>query len=414
MDSASNPLALQKVKLLHQVVTKNYLDLDKLLSAYVTVGKDLFGLEVGIASKVQGDQYTVVAVSENSFGIEAGALFELQDTYCREVVKFQKTIHVHHAGTTEPYKSHPVYENLKLESYISAPVYVDGKIFGTINFSSTKVKEGPFDEFDQDLIGLMANSIGSFVEMKNAQEQSDKHREQAHLSSRLESLGQMAGGIAHEINNPLAIIGMSSANIRAVLESDPKNTDKLCEHLDTINATVERVSKIIGSLQSIARDSSEDPLKEELVGEIVENAYSICREKLKNGEVKFNIEGDLKVKLPCRGGEVSQVLLNLISNAYDAVRDTNEKWIKLQIVESAEALVLSVSDSGWGIPSDVRARMMDPFYTTKSVGKGTGLGLSISRKIMEMHGGQLLLDEKSKNTKIDMVFQKPQTLKLAS
>lgn len=398
--------ALHKVKILHHVVTENYLDLDKLLESYLSIGNDLFGLEVGIASHVSGEDYNVTAVSKNPFGLKEGDQFELKDTYCREVFKYQKTVSVDKAGETEPFKSHPIYENLKLESYISAPIYVDGDIYGTLNFSSLKARSVPFGEFDQDLIELMAKSIGSFIEMKEVKSIADKHKEQAYLSSRMASLGQMAGGVAHEINNPLGIISMSCVRLESLLKEDTVDTKKTHETVSIIENTVKRIGGIVQGLKSISRNTSMDEMELEDLGEIISNTLSVCSEKIKSRNIEVRVVDFAEIKIPCRGGEISQVILNLISNSLDAVEDLDAKWIEIKVLENKDFVVVSIVDSGSGFTAEEADKIMEPFYTTKPAGKGTGLGLSISKKIVELHGGELKADLKSKNTKIDILLNK--------
>ena len=104
------------------------------------------------------------------------------------------------------------------------------------------------------------------------------------------------------------------------------------------------------------------------------------------------------VDIDCRAGEIVQVLLNLLNNAYDAISESSEKWIKVELKKEPKSIAIWVTDSGGGIPTEVQKKIMQPFFTTKEVGKGTGLGLSISRGIIESHHGQLILDTSSANT----------------
>ena len=103
---------------------------------------------------------------------------------------------------------------------------------------------------------------------------------------------------------------------------------------------------------------------------------------------------------------MSQVLLNLLFNARDAVRDLKDKWVRLEVMNLSDFVEFSVTDSGTGISNAVRERIMQPFFTTKDVGQGTGLGLSISRGIVEAHGGRLYYDEKSQHTRFVFVIPK--------
>jgi signal transduction histidine kinase len=108
---------------------------------------------------------------------------------------------------------------------------------------------------------------------------------------------------------------------------------------------------------------------------------------------------DPALSISCREVQIAQVLLNLLENAFDAVMEQQgEKWIRIEVAVQAGSVVLSVIDSGPGIPPELKTRIMEPFFTTKEVGKGTGLGLSLSRAIVEEHGGKLELTEEAGHT----------------
>src|SRR4029077_10772522 len=106
--------------------------------------------------------------------------------------------------------------------------------------------------------------------------------------------------------------------------------------------------------------------------------------------------------------QVTQVLLNLLSNAYDAVENQDERWVRIAVDIHDDEVQIGVLDSGPGVPDDIAARIMEPFYTTKEIGRGTGLGLSLSKGIAEAHGGRLELDPHARPTRFTL------TLKLAA
>lgn len=219
-------------------------------------------------------------------------------------------------------------------------------------------------------------------------------------SARLSSLGEMAAGVAHEINNPLAIIHGKSTVLSMQLAKSPPDVPGASECAQQIAATCHRIENIVHGLRSLSRDGGSDPLTSEAIQDIITQAVSMCGERLHNHGV------DLRLVLPshpirvdCRLVQIGQVLINLINNAFDAIKNSPEKWIELKIVDSNEWLQLHVTDSGSGIPLAVREHMMQPFYTTKRIGEGTGLGLSISHSILESHGGSLRYDESCANTR---------------
>lgn len=219
-------------------------------------------------------------------------------------------------------------------------------------------------------------------------------------SSQLASLGEMAGGVAHEINNPLAIIKVKSDLLLQMIDEPTIDSIKLKEGLKKVSETVDRIAKIVKSLRTFSRDSDLDTFETVDIYKLIQDSTDLCYEKFKNHRIKMRIEKSDEVLLSCRVVQIGQVILNLLNNAHDAVLNTQDPWISIQYsVLNTDKIQISVTDSGHGIPEDVANRMMNPFFTTKEIGKGTGLGLSISKGLVEAHGGQLFYDAKSKNTR---------------
>jgi PAS domain S-box-containing protein len=260
------------------------------------------------------------------------------------------------------------------------------------------IHRGKVVEWTED--GRALRAIGThsdITELKAAQEA-------LLYSSKMVALGEMAGGIAHEINNPLTIIKGHADRMRMMLEKENFEPTALATSVSQINLTVERISKIVAGLRNFSRDSSELYFESQLLIDVVSDALSFCHEKLKSHSIEIEVTGDRSLKVMCSRVQISQVLVNLINNAYYAVAELPVKWIRIELSRVGLHAKLSVTDSGSGISSKIRAKIMDPFFTTKPIGKGTGLGLSISRGIIENHSGKLSLDEKSANTKFDILI----------
>ncbi|HBS5979995.1 TPA: diguanylate cyclase [Klebsiella variicola] len=137
--------------------------------AFITLleeGLAAFDMKLGIISQIVDNRYTLLAVSPSLEGLSPGMTFDLQDTYCQLVVKKGHIISVLNAGRHPDLKTHPVYRQMRLESYISAPLWVRGEIWGTINFSSTEIRTEDFTDDDRDFIGLMAKGLGSLLEVR--------------------------------------------------------------------------------------------------------------------------------------------------------------------------------------------------------------------------------------------------------
>lgn len=215
-------------------------------------------------------------------------------------------------------------------------------------------------------------------------------------ASKLAALGEMAGSIAHEINNPLAIIQGYSEILQTKLNRGQYDSTEIKNGLNRIEQTCRRISAIIVSLRSYARNDASDKLvicsAQEIVGETLE----LCREGLKDKEIEVFWDKEHAPDIAILGSRAGlmQVLLNLIANARDAIATLPTRWIRISIEDQRDdaSVIIRVSDSGHGIPKDLQDKVMLPFFTTKPIGKGTGLGLSISRNLMKSMGGDLELD----------------------
>ncbi len=224
----------------------------------------------------------------------------------------------------------------------------------------------------------------------------------AHLS-KMSALGEMAGGVAHEVNNPLATILMAAESMLLQLQSpDLINREKMESQLNVISRMVKRTAAIVDSLRSFSGATREQPFESAGLNQILENVLTLNREKLKNLGVEVRQAGfDQQFRIECRMAEISQVIFNLLSNSRDFIEKNAEKWIELRLNMDATGnfVELSVTDSGFGIPADIRDKIFQPFFTTRAPGQGTGLGLAAAKGIIEAHRGTIRLDPAARNTR---------------
>ncbi len=142
------------------------------------------------------------------------------------------------------------------------------------------------------------------------------------------------------------------------------------------------------------------------VASLIEDTLSFCRERFKNHEVNLTVHCPAELKVHARPVQLSQVLLNLLNNAHDAVEGLSEKWIKIESAERDGLIEISVTDSGAGIPIQLQEKILQPFFTTKEPNRGTGLGLSVSNSILMSHKGSLSIDSKCANTRFVVALPK--------
>lgn len=261
-----------------------------------------------------------------------------------------------------------------------------------------------FTSFDSvfDNLLLLQVQKKSIAELKDTQAALIAERSKSIQSAKLASLGEMSAGIAHEINNPLAIIQANASLLQKYL-NDPL---KLAEKIESIKKSCARISKIISGLRKFSRSDESVPYELASIATIVTEALAFTDSKAKQHSVSTIVELKSDSTILCNEVEMEQALVNLINNAIDAAKSFPEKWVKVSVIEEGEYAVIRVIDSGNGIPDQVRDKIFQPFFTTKQVGEGTGLGLSITKGILDEHKATISIPSDLPNTCFEIRFLK--------
>ncbi|MEW6186502.1 MAG: ATP-binding protein [Thermodesulfobacteriota bacterium] len=250
--------------------------------------------------------------------------------------------------------------------------------------------------------GMLLIVIGAFLSTRSLMQQLIQvDREKAAgedliiQSSKMAALGKMAAGIAHEINNPLAVIGEKAGWIKDLLaEEDPGRNENLKEIEDSINRIerhVDRAKKVTHRLLGFARRM--EPVQEQVdinrtLNETVDFLENESR--FRNIDIQVDPQPDLPAILS-DGSQLQQVFLNIINNAIDAIGKGGEIRIRTRHLPANNEIMIEITDNGPGISKENLGKIFDPFFTTKEVGKGTGLGLSIVYSIVEKLGGRIMV-----------------------
>jgi signal transduction histidine kinase len=221
-----------------------------------------------------------------------------------------------------------------------------------------------------------------YAELQEAQQQLAQ-------SAKLASIGELAGGMAHEINNPITGI-LSLASHMSSGKSAERLTSRDRKNLEIIAEQAERIANLVKALLSFSRQTRLH-LGTIEVGQLLDTAFDLVRFRLRNTAIR--VAREVEPGLPVITGDASrltEVLVNLLGNAIDALGSEGTLTVRAQRdPDNPNCIRLEVEDSGPGIPAAQLPRIFDPFFTTKPPGKGTGLGLSISHGIVKDHGGQI-------------------------
>ncbi len=238
------------------------------------------------------------------------------------------------------------------------------------------------------------------TDLKEAQKVILDQQAQLIANSKLSAIGEIAAAITHEINNPLGVILGRCEMIKSLIsrgEVDPANMHRL---VDTIDITAQRIEKIVKSMKTLAHEGTDDPTYKTEVSTIISGLVDLFSEKFQSHGIQLTINDfDQAISFECRSHEIMQVLVNLLNNSFDAISNSEKKWIRIDVQKKSNDIEVSVMDSGSGISPNTIERLFMPFFSTKRVQYGTGLGLSISRNLIQRHHGFLDYDSNSPFTR---------------
>lgn len=236
-------------------------------------------------------------------------------------------------------------------------------------------------------------TVGRWQIRATQKELAHQQQELIHSSS-LVALGEMAAGIAHEINNPLQALSLQLTVLK-----DMKKNEETSIQMVKMEETVQRMGKLIRGLKYLSRKDALDPMENFTTQDMIESVMNISSDRFDRRGVTVNFKGQSGQMLTGHLVQMSQVLINLLNNSIHAVKDLPEKWVEIEVRETENSVQVMVTDSGPGIEEDIADKIMKPFFTTKGPQVGTGLGLSISQSIVQKHGGILYYDRSYPNTR---------------
>lgn len=208
-------------------------------------------------------------------------------------------------------------------------------------------------------------------------------------SAKFQSLGQMASNLAHDINNPLFTIQGKLHQIRNLFSQDQLDLDKCDQIIEEVEGTILRLSQIVKGISTFARQGHGDQMVSVSADELIRGIVLLGSDRIVQSGITFDLKIAPNTKVICYPSYITQVLINLMNNAIDALENAEIKVIQVEAFAGDKWVEIHIKDSGAGVPVEIQSKIFDSFFTTKKYGKGTGLGLSISKGLVEAHEGEL-------------------------
>ena len=274
-----------------------------------------------------------------------------------------------------------------LRQRLTSDVSVRGQRRGFVEVVYTEPRptldEGPFLRDERRLIDAVANQVGVVIERRHAEEERDRLETQLRHADRLATIGQLAAGVAHELNEPLGnVLGFAQLASKA-----PALPQAAVADIKKVVTAALHAREIVSKLMLFARQKMPAHGQVKL-NELVENGLYLLESRCAKAGIRVVRRLDPGVPdIVADAGQIQQVLVNLVVNAIQAMCDGGTLTIATERI--GDAIALSVEDTGVGMSADVLSKVFMPFFTTKAVGEGTGLGLSVVHGIVTAHGGSI-------------------------
>jgi signal transduction histidine kinase len=212
--------------------------------------------------------------------------------------------------------------------------------------------------------------------------------------SKMKALGEMAAGVSHEVNNPLAVLSTSSDQLKKLLETESYDKQKVFVLLEKVARMTNRISVIVSGLKDFSSKDESQFVEKIDINEIIKHAVLSKEKEFRAANIKIILQlSKNKIYIRCDKILISDAISNLLNNAFEACKEEDKPQVKISVGSQNGFAKVSITDNGPGVPLEFMDKIMQPFFTTKELGMGPGLGLSSALGIAQKHDGKLFLDK---------------------
>ena len=393
---------------LNRIASLFQVPLEEKIQALLELGRKHFGFSAASLYSRNGGgvkvlQQTGKTPSTDVPGLPDGiALAEIDDLLQNdEVMMTERSFAVE--GEVEG----EVEDNEDWTSCVAVKVMVEGKPYGFLCLADDQRISRNLGEVDRDILQLIADWLGMEIARKQVGDKEQKHLSDLAHVTRLSTMGEMASGLAHELNQPLtAIANYNRGCLRRIDSGNIELSELEAIMLQSVNEA-ERAAEIIRRMRAFV--NKEDPHHERVrINELIKRVSGFLASEMERESIRLKLSlDDDPTSLNVDAIQIEQVMLNLLRNAIDAVKAPWQGKREIEILSYTARdgrLHVEVKDTGCGLPEGEVQQIFDPFYTTKD--EGMGMGLSISRTIIEAHGGTMYTDVSGQYTLIGIALPK--------
>ncbi len=247
-----------------------------------------------------------------------------------------------------------------------------------------------------DRLGTQVDLENSLQDLKMSQDAFVKQTANLFHASKISALGEMAGGLSHEVNNSLMTIMGSVQQLERYFARDGVENPDYIRKVRNSKEAIDQIKTVIDGLRFFSQQGEEADKVDRPLEEIIQRTLNFINEMIKANEITMIVSPIPSIMVHCNPMQITQILFYLTKNAFDAlegVDDPMKRWIRISFIEKNHDVEIRVMNGGPQISQDVKSRLFQPFFTTKDIGKGTGLSLSISKGIALAHKGDIYLDD---------------------